>query len=175
IGGVVLSTWILLFLIAYICWPRIPRIHIVNKKADRVGDPADWGPRQQPYFKAEWQLNITLDNHSSFVPTLIQTMHIILKDRDTLQPFAWSTTDSFQLMPQKSTVMTINLQVDYEPPNITDVTFENLYNACGPQIPAESPALNITMQTTIHISGLIWPFVINLAASDIGGLYCPLN
>ncbi|KAI8333753.1 hypothetical protein BD560DRAFT_45463 [Blakeslea trispora] len=175
IGGVVLFLWIFLFLIAYICWPRVPRIHIINKKADRVGDPADWGPKQQPYFKAVWQLNITIDNHVSFVPTLVQAMHFVIKDRDTFQPFAWSTVGPFRLMSQQSTSMTISFKVDYEPSNITDVTFENLYDACGPQIPAESPPLNITMQTTVHVSGLFWPFVVNLAASDIGGLYCPLN
>lgn len=140
----------LLAIIIYFCWPRIPRIIMKNEKAERVGDPADWGPNQQPWLRAAWQLNMTLDNEANFVPTRIRDVELVLMDRDTHQPFAWSRSGAIQLAPHKQTLIPLTFRVDYESQSVNDTTFKNLYNACGPQMPSESPVLNVTMQAGIE-------------------------
>ncbi|RCH78064.1 hypothetical protein CU098_004200, partial [Rhizopus stolonifer] len=86
----IIVLFVILVVIAYFSWPRIPRLIIQNETAERIGDPVNWGPQHQPWLKAAWQFNVTLDNHMNYVPTRIQEIQVILKDRDTLQPFAWS-------------------------------------------------------------------------------------
>ncbi|CEP09005.1 hypothetical protein [Parasitella parasitica] len=139
----------ILGLIIYFCWPRIPQLAFKSEKAERIGEPADWGPNQQPWLRAAWRLNVTLDNHANFVPTRVKDIELILLDRDTHQPFAWSRTGPLHLAPKKESMATLVFRVDYEPPNVNDTTFKNLYNACGPQMPTEPPALNVTMQAGI--------------------------
>lgn len=133
-------------LVIYFCWPRVPKIILQSEKAERIGDPADWGPTQQPWLRAAWKLNMTLDNSANFIPTQINDIELILMDRDTYVPFAWSRTGPIRLVPYKETLYSLIFRVDYESQNVNDTTFKNLYNACGPQIPTESPALNVTMQ-----------------------------
>lgn len=142
----------LLAIIIYFCWPRIPHIILKNEKAERVGDPADWGPNQQPWLRAVWQLNMTLDNDSNFVPTRIHNIELMLMDRDTKQPFAWAMSGALKLPPHKQTLVPLVFRVDYESQSVNDTTFKNLYNACGPQMPSESPVLNVTMQAGMAIT-----------------------
>ncbi|KAL7311757.1 hypothetical protein PS15m_009479 [Mucor circinelloides] len=170
-----LGTLGVLGLIIYFCWPRLPQLAFKSEKAERIGEPADWGPNQQPWLRAAWKLNVTLDNQANFVPTRVRDIELILMDRDTHQPFAWSRTGPMHLAPHKTSLATLIFRVDYEPPNVNDTTFKNLYNACGPQMPTEPPALNVTMQAIIHISGIIWSSIITVNPPDSGGLYCPFN
>lgn len=136
-------------LIIYFCWPRLPRIAFKSEKAERIGEPADWGPNHQPWLRADWKLNITLNNQANFVPTRVKDIELVLMDRDTHQPFAWSRTGPMHLAPHKESLATLVFRVDYESRSVNDTTFKNLYNACGPQMPTESPALNVTMQAGI--------------------------
>lgn len=133
-------------IVVYICWPRIPRLLIKSEKAERIGEPADWGPHQQPWLRAEWKLNMTLNNQANFVPTRIKNIELVLMDRDTHLPFAWSRTGPLNLAPRKDTTISLLFRVDYEPQSVDDPTFKNLYNACGPQMPTESPPVNVTLQ-----------------------------
>jgi hypothetical protein len=133
-------------IVMYFCWPRIPRLVLKSEKAERVGEPADWGPRQQPWLRAAWKLNMTLDNQDNFVPTRVKDIELVLMDRDTHLPFAWSRTGPLYLVPRKETMVSLLFHVDYEPQSVDDPTFKNLYNACGPQMPTETPALNVSLQ-----------------------------
>ncbi|KAI9252772.1 hypothetical protein EDC94DRAFT_620614 [Helicostylum pulchrum] len=138
-------------LISYFCWPRIPKLVLKSEKVERIGDPADWGPNHQPWLRAAWKLNMTLDNTVNFIPTRISAIELVLMDRDTYKPFAWSRTGPIYLDPYKETLYSLVFRVNYESPSVNDTTFKNLYNACGPQIPTESPVLNVTMQASIYL------------------------
>ncbi|CAO3621707.1 unnamed protein product [Mucor hiemalis] len=133
-------------LIVYFCWPRVPKVNIKSAKLERLGEPADWGPTHQPWLRAAWRMNVTIDNTVNFVPTHVNRVEWTLMDRDTNLPFAWSTTDSMRFQPYGETLLRVDFRVNYESQSVNDTTFKNLYNACGPQIPTESPALNVTMQ-----------------------------
>lgn len=146
IAFVVLVALAGLALIVYFCWPRVPKVIIKSAKLERVGEPADWGPTQQPWLRAAWRMNVTIDNTVNFVPTHIHRVEWTLRDRDTNVPFAWSTTDATRFQPYSDTLLRVDFRVNYESPSVNDTTFKNLYNACGPQIPTETPALNVTMQ-----------------------------
>lgn len=137
-------------IIIYFCWPRLPQLAFKSEKVERIGEPADWGPNQQPWLRAAWKLNVTLDNQANFVPTRVKNIELVLMDRDTHQPFAWSRTGPMNLAPLKESIATLVFRVDYESQSVNDTTFKNLYNACGPQMPTEPPALNVTMQAGIH-------------------------
>lgn len=146
IAFVVLVALVGLALIVYFCWPRVPKVIIKSAKLERMGEPADWGPTQQPWLRAAWRMNVTIDNTVNFVPTRVSRVEWTLRDRDTDVPFAWSTTDATRFQPYSDTLLRIDFRVNYESPSVNDTTFKNLYNACGPQIPTETPALNVTMQ-----------------------------
>jgi hypothetical protein len=136
----------ILAVVVYFCWPRIPHLTIKSEKAERVGEPADWGPHQQPWLRAAWKLNMTLDNQDNFVPTRVKDIELVLMDRDTHFPFAWSRTGPLYLAPRKETTVSLLFRVDYESQSVDDPTFKNLYNACGPQMPTDTPPLNVSLQ-----------------------------
>ncbi|KAG2198232.1 hypothetical protein INT46_005223 [Mucor plumbeus] len=158
-------------IIIYLCWPRLPQLAFKSEKAERIGEPADWGPNQQPWLRAAWKLNLTLDNQANFVPTRVKNIELILMDRDTNQPFAWSRTGPINLAPHKESLATLIFRVDYESQSVNDTTFKNLYNACGPQMPTEPPALN----AIIHITGIAWSSIVTVHPPELGGFYCPFN
>lgn len=151
----VITVLAVISLIIYFCWPRIPKLVLKSEKVERIGDPADWGPNHQPWLRAAWKLNMTLDNTVNFVPTRINDIELVLMDRDTYIPFAWSRTGPIHLDPYKETLYSLIFRVNYESPSVNDTTFKNLYNACGPQIPTESPVLNVTMQASISLLFLL--------------------
>lgn len=140
-------------IVIYFVWPRTPRLILKSEKVERMGDPADWGPNQQPWLRASWRLNMTLDNSINFVTTNIHDIELVLLDRDTKKPFAWSRTGPIHLVPYKETMLPLIFRVDYESQSVNDTTFKNLYDACGPQIPTESPPLNLTMQAGRNLEG----------------------
>ncbi|KAI9343380.1 hypothetical protein BD770DRAFT_447406 [Pilaira anomala] len=164
----VMTAFTILSIIIYFCWPRIPTLSLKSEKVERIGDPADWGPNHQPWLRAAWKLNMTLDNTDNFVPTRIHDIELVLLDRDTDVPFAWSRTGPIQLAPYKDTLYSLVFRVNYESSSVNDTTFKNLYNACGPQIPTESPAI-------VHITGLVWSSVLMVRPAEGEGLRCPFN
>ncbi|GAA5814719.1 hypothetical protein MFLAVUS_008219 [Mucor flavus] len=167
----VITVLAVISLIIYFCWPRIPKLVLKSEKVERIGDPADWGPNHQPWLRAAWKLNMTLDNTVNFVPTRINDIELVLMDRDTYIPFAWSRTGPIHLDPYKETLYSLIFRVNYESPSVNDTTFKNLYNACGPQIPTESPVLN----AVVHITGLVWSSVLLVRPPEGEGLRCPFN
>ncbi|KAI8970236.1 hypothetical protein BDF20DRAFT_113096 [Mycotypha africana] len=166
---------IILSMATYFCWPRLPLFVITSEKLERIGEPADWGPKHQPWLKATWELNMTLNNSGNYVQTRVQNIEFILKDKNTHQPFAWSKSGVLQLPAHEKTKVSLLFNVDYEPNSVDDPTFKNLYNACGPQMPSEPPALNVTLEVIMHIYGISWATVININSTEVGGLYCPFN
>lgn len=76
--------WITLFflivggILIFFCWPRLPFITLANI-ADPFGqESADWGPPDHPFYKTNWQLNITLNNQPNFIPLNIVQMDLTL-------------------------------------------------------------------------------------------------
>ncbi|KAI8889712.1 hypothetical protein K501DRAFT_170265, partial [Backusella circina FSU 941] len=169
-------------ILTFFCWPRLPQLELKSEKAERIGEPADWGPDAHPSYRAVWVLNMTLNNHANYIPTHIQDIELTLSDRDTHLAFASATTGAVTLPPHQDTILPLQFRVSYETTNTTDPTFKNLYNACGPQMPRDSPALNASLQAgnrllimraIFHISGLVWASSVVVLPSQLGGFYCP--
>ncbi|KAI7860277.1 hypothetical protein BDC45DRAFT_494052 [Circinella umbellata] len=166
----------------FFCWPRIPKIRLAPQAAAgrirRPEDQTDWGPDQQhPWLKTAWIVNVTLDNHENFIPTRVNTLELVMADQVTNQPFARSTLHDLILSPRTETLFNLLFDVEYETPSIKDPTFEHLYNACGPQkISAMAPpALNITLQATFEIPGIVWKPTVFLGDFLPYGFRCPNN
>ncbi|KAI8970844.1 hypothetical protein BDB01DRAFT_813499 [Pilobolus umbonatus] len=159
--------------IIYFCWPRIPLITFISEKAERMGEPADWGPNPHPWLRANWRINMTLNNRMNYIDTHIDNIEFTIFDRDTHRSFGWTRINSLQLPAKKEIPISLIFRIDYESNNITDPTFKNLYNACGPQMPTEPPALNVTVEAIIRIAGLAWSSSTVVGPSEQKGFYCP--
>jgi hypothetical protein len=173
--------------------------------ADTFGqEPADWGPPQHPFYRTTWQLNLTFDNQPNFIPLHLIQMDLVLAlhpsfwntssvissdGRNTStqlaateemeQPFAWATLPDMTLNVdgQHQTVNAI-FHIDYvaSTSNLTDPTFAQLYNACGPKNINNPPALNVSLHNTFHILHYLWlPTMVIYPSEENDGLICPSN
>ncbi|KAI8391841.1 uncharacterized protein BYT42DRAFT_210635 [Radiomyces spectabilis] len=158
--------------IAYFCWPRIPNMDITSEKAEALFDTPNWGPDQHPWLHATWLVNLTIDNRQNWIRTYITGMEVEMADSITQKVFGWATIDSLQLPARAIISEHLQFKVDYESDSVTDPTFENIYNACGPQVVSAPPALNITVHASFRLFGIVW--VPRALISPInGGLICP--
>jgi hypothetical protein len=130
--------------------------------ADAISGPPDWwaGERQplpapdtpipsRPSLRATWQINVTLDNRDNWIPTYLTRLDFVIVDSLTLSKFAWaSTASSMVLAPGIISPLSLTFNVNYQAPDRTDPTFQNLYNACGPlaDSTAKRPALNVLLR-----------------------------
>ncbi|KAI8335927.1 hypothetical protein BC941DRAFT_471891 [Chlamydoabsidia padenii] len=183
-GGVVL----------FICLPRLPLVTMAPM-ADTFGqEPADWGPPLHPFYRTTWQLNLTFDNQPNFIPLHLVQMDMVLSLRNTsntlassnnmtngmeLVPFAWATLPDMTLKVdrQHETVNAI-FHIDYvaATSNLTDPTFAQLFNACGPKNINNPPALNVSLHITFHILHYLWsPTMVVYPSEENDGLICPSN
>lgn len=143
-------------MLAFICWPRTPKIRLAA--AGRRRQDEDWGPDQQhPWLRTLWLVNVTLDNRENFVPTRILRLDLVMSDQVTRQAFASSSARDLTLMPRTDTMIQMLFDVNYETPSVSDPTFEHLYSACGPQkiSAVSSPTLNITLQVMMSYPALL--------------------
>jgi hypothetical protein len=133
---------------AFFCWPRTPRVS-VGGGADSLSGPPDWGAEKRS-LKATWQVNVTMDNRDNWIPTHLNRIDFIIVDSLTLIKFAWATSvGPLVLAPGTITPISVIFNVNYQAPTIIDPTLQNLYNACGPEVPKEMsqrPALNVLVR-----------------------------
>lgn len=148
---------------AFFCWPRTPRI-AMGGGADAINGPPDWwaGERQplpppdtpipsRPSLRATWQINVTLDNRDNWIPIHLTRLDFVIVDSLTLSKFAWASTSSaLVLAPGIISPLSLTFNVNYQAPDRTDPTFQNLYNACGPLTDSKSkrPALNVLFKVS---------------------------
>ncbi|KAI8338429.1 hypothetical protein BC941DRAFT_422897 [Chlamydoabsidia padenii] len=95
---------------------------------------------------------------------------------DIATPFAWSTLPGMTLNTTPQTVNAI-FHIDYVAPtsNMTDSTFAQLYQACGPHLITDPPPLNVSLQITFHLLHYLWLPAITVYPIDDDGLICPVN
>lgn len=150
--------FVLGFIAAFICWPRIPRV-MMGGSLNTLNGPPDWRTGEDlpsdasisslPSLRATWQINVTLDNRDNWIPIYLTRLDFVLVDSLTLVKFAWASTHSgITLDPGRISPLSLTFNVNYQAPDRTDPTFQNLYNACGPLAdPAKKrPALNVLLR-----------------------------
>ncbi|KAI9469669.1 MAG: hypothetical protein EXX96DRAFT_587034 [Benjaminiella poitrasii] len=173
---------------AFFCWPRTPRVSM-GGGADSLNGRPDWWNGQRtplppadapipsrPSLQATWQVNVTLDNRDNWIPIHVNQLDFVMVDSLTLAKFAWaSTTSGLDLMPGVISPLSLTFNVNYQAADRTDPTFQNLYNACGPQVDGKTqrPALNVLLQVYFHIFGVMWTPVVT-ATPYTGGILCPV-
>ncbi|ORZ24570.1 hypothetical protein BCR42DRAFT_403201 [Absidia repens] len=100
---------------------------------------------------------------------------------DTAIPFAWSTIPAMTLTTdgQRQQVVNAIFHIDYvaSSSNLTDPTFAQFYNACGPRGPfiLNPPTLNVSLHITFYLLHYIWLPTMTVYPSEGNGLLCPVN
>lgn len=156
------SIFILGAITAFFCWPRTPRIYMGGGATAVNGIGPDWwaGERlpiseqdntiipSRPSLRGTWQINMTLDNRDNWIPTHIRSLEFVLMDSLTLAKFAWASSSTMILQPKTISPISLTFNVNYQAPDNTDPTFQNLYIACGPLKSPNSqrPALNVLLK-----------------------------
>lgn len=147
---------------AFFCWPRTPRISMGGGASSVNNEPPDWwaGERlplsaqdntvipSRPSLRGTWQMNVTLDNRDNWIPTHIRSLEFVLMDSLTLSKFAWASASTMVLQPNTISPISLTFNVNYQAPDNTDPTFQNLYNACGPlkTTNEQRPALKVLLK-----------------------------
>lgn len=196
VGGIVL----------FICLPRLPKVTMAPMADTFGQEPADWGPPQHPFYRTTWQLNLTFDNQPNFIPLHLVQMDLVLalhpsfwntssviasdgrntttalataNEEEMEQPFAWATLPDMTLnVDGQHQAVNAIFHIDYvaSTSNLTDPTFAQLYNACGPKNINNPPALNVSLHITFHILHYLWlPTMVVYPAEENDGLICPSN
>ncbi|KAI8355671.1 hypothetical protein BD560DRAFT_492166 [Blakeslea trispora] len=158
---------------AFICMPRTPLVSM-SGIAESLSGPPEW--TSPPSMRATWQINVTLDNRNNWVPTHLTKLDFDMIDSLTLVKFAWATTAPIVLAPGSITPISLVIHVSYQAADVTNPTFQNLYNACGPlsETKKEKPSLNVLLKVYFHIFGILWTPLVT-ATPYIGGVLCPSN
>lgn len=162
----IFSIFVLGAITAFFCWPRTPRISMGGGAISVNGIPPDWwaGERlpveaqdntilpSRPSLRGTWQINVTLDNRDNWIPTHIRSLEFVLMDSLTLAKFAWASSPSMVLHPKTISPLSLTFNVNYQAPDNTDPTFQNLYTACGPLKSPNSqrPALNVLLKVEVY-------------------------
>lgn len=163
----IFSMFVLGAITAFFCWPRTPRISMGGGAISVNGIAPDWwaGERlpvaaqdntiipSRPSLRGTWQINVTLDNRDNWIPTHIRSLEFVLMDSLTLAKFAWASSSIMVLQPKTISPISLTFNVNYQAPDNTDPTFQNLYAACGPLKSSNSqrPALNVLLKVRIYL------------------------
>ncbi|OBZ86114.1 hypothetical protein A0J61_05842 [Choanephora cucurbitarum] len=130
---------------AFVCMPRTPLVSMAGTAESLSGSP-EW--TSAPSMRATWRINVTLDNRTNWVPTHLTKLDFEMVDSLTLVRFAWATTGPIVLSPGSITPVSLVIHVNYQTADVTNPTFQNLYNACGPlsETKKEKPSLNVLLK-----------------------------
>lgn len=170
----IFSMFVLGAITAFFCWPRTPRISMGGGAISVNGIAPDWwaGERlpvaaqdntiipSRPSLRGTWQINVTLDNRDNWIPTHIRSLEFVLMDSLTLAKFAWASSSIMVLQPKTISPISLTFNVNYQAPDNTDPTFQNLYAACGPLKSSNSqrPALNVLLKVRIYLFSQLFFF-----------------
>lgn len=169
--------WVaIIIIIWYFVWPRIPKLSLQD--VDNIGNIQVVTNTTTKSMSANWLLNITADNTNNWVPTRFKSIDFTIKDEETNELFGNGSISKLTLPGRKSSSITVPMSIYYASDNANDTTFQDLYNACGVQVTANSPfenqqdLLNVTLGITFHIYGIVWSTTRYLPYT---GLNCPTN
>ncbi|KAI8997676.1 hypothetical protein BDB01DRAFT_752809 [Pilobolus umbonatus] len=144
----------------YFVWPRIPTLALDD--VDNTGKIIVSTNTTKKYMSANWLVNMTTANSENWVPTRISSIHFVFIDKSTDQPFGQGSIGSMVLPAKQFSIITFPVEIKYETDDLNDVTFQDLYNACGIQVASPVPfenqqgLLNVAIQVTYKIHGIAW-------------------
>ncbi|KAH8550317.1 hypothetical protein BGW37DRAFT_558371 [Umbelopsis sp. PMI_123] len=157
----------------YFVWPRIPTLYVGG--ASLNSDPV-WSNVSSVYsLQTAWNINFTADNSVNWVPTQIRDMHFLAYDPLSGATFGSADTGHIVLAPRVQTIITIPMNIAYNTTSVTDATFQNLYNACGPQKSGNDSQqiLRIAFTVTHYIAGIAWSTSASIMPD--GTFACPIS
>ncbi|ORY99027.1 hypothetical protein BCR43DRAFT_523048 [Syncephalastrum racemosum] len=145
-----------LVLVWFFCWPRSPDLKITGSSAQTINLPADWGPDQQPWLRATWLLNVTLNNAPNWIPTRLKAdLTLIIRPTDV--PFGYATfAPTEALAPHTNTSLQLPFAIQYNATSKSDPTFQLLYDACGPKKMGGSSLMDMALRADFHLWGIAW-------------------
>ncbi|CAM0141747.1 unnamed protein product [Umbelopsis sp. WA50703] len=145
-----------------------------SRSSATVKDGPFWGPDNQPSLQSDWYVNITIDNTANWIPTRINNIAFTVLDTGTQQQVGTGNTDALTIPGRSIQPMNLTVSINYTAKSTSDQTFNDLYNACGPQKMGAPPQLNIDFQAKFYIWGIVWQPVVD-ALPDSDGFDCPLS
>ncbi|KAI9285349.1 hypothetical protein BC943DRAFT_360444 [Umbelopsis sp. AD052] len=160
-------------IIWYFVWPRTPELYVGG--ASLHSDP-QWSNVSSVYsLETSWNINFTADNSVNWVPTQMRNMHFLAYDPLTGATFGTADTGHFVLAAKAQTIITIPMNIAYNTTSVIDPTFQNLYNACGPQKSGNysQQILRIAFTVTHYISGMVGSSSASIMPS--GSFACPIS
>lgn len=164
---------IIVGVIWYFVWPRTPELYLGG--ASLHTDPT-WSNVSSVYsLETAWNINFTADNSVNWVPTQLSNLHFLAYDPLTGANFGTADTGRIVLAPKTQTIISIPMNIAYNTTSVIDPTFQNLYNACGPQKSGNysQQILRIAFTVTYYISGLAW--TASASIMPAGNFACPLS
>ncbi|RUO96764.1 hypothetical protein BC936DRAFT_141484 [Jimgerdemannia flammicorona] len=166
------GTCVVIGIIAYFCWPRIP---IPTIGGASLVDGTSFGTSTAPVIKADWLVNVSLDSRDNYIPIRFSTISIIISHSLNYNVIGKGSLSGAVLNPRGIQTIQLPIAIDYETQSNTDATWRHLYDACGPQKAGASVALQISFTITFEVWGLSWtnwkPSVVATAGGS--GLKCP--
>lgn len=135
-----------LALVWFFCWPRSPNVKVMGSSAQTINLPADWGPDQQPWLRATWLLNVTLDNSPNWIPTRLKAdLTLIIRPTDV--PFGFATYAPLEALPPgTNSSLQLPFAIQYYATSKNDPTFQLLYDACGPKKMGGSSLMDMALK-----------------------------
>lgn len=162
---------IVIILIAFFCWPRIP-VATINS-ASLVDGPY-FGSNTAPSIKADWSLNLQMDNRASFIPIKFGKISAIVNDALTLVQIGSGSMQDVSFSPGSIQAINFPIAINYATLQYTDSTWQDLYKACGPQQVGQSVALQISFTITFELYLLAWTgYKPSVVATPSGNFGCP--
>ncbi|KAJ2957446.1 hypothetical protein NQZ79_g6875 [Umbelopsis isabellina] len=140
----------------YFVWPRYPTLYLDG--AALQTNP-QWSNDSSVYsLQVAWSINFTADNNVNWVPTQIKNLHFLAYDPLTGANFGKADTGHMVMKARTQSTLTVPMHIAYNTTSTTDATFQNLYNACGPQKSgnASQQILRIAFSVTYYIAGFAW-------------------
>ncbi|KAL0097287.1 hypothetical protein J3Q64DRAFT_1712467 [Phycomyces blakesleeanus] len=160
----------------YFVWPRTPTLHLLD--AGLLEPSNNFNVNGTIYqMDSSWRINMTVDNSDNWVPTRVNTLSFKIFDSTTGRAFGEGSS-GFRVFPARTqSQVSFPMTISYKAWSEADVTWQNLYTACGPQkqnpMPEEQASLNVRFEVTWHIAGMVKTRVATVIPSN--GFACPTD
>ncbi|KAI7862022.1 hypothetical protein BDF14DRAFT_186456 [Spinellus fusiger] len=162
--------------VCYFVWPRIPVLRLLDSGLN--GSANSFITTNATYeLDADWLVNMTVDNTANWVPTRVNDFAVKIIDMNSGQSFGKGNSGFLVVPPKGHITVSIPMSIYYKAWSPTDITWQDLYTACGPQkqnpMPEEQISLNVRFEVTYYIAGMIGTQVASVVPSN--GFACPTD
>jgi len=147
---VTFSACLVLTLLGFFLWPRVPGIQLSgifdDPNGSHVFDLSHAG-------KYDWQMGATANmsiSNPNYIPWHVNSMDVVMRDLLTEQQIGTANLVSYTLNPQSYVAISVPIKAQYQTSNLTDPTLRNLVASCT----GDRPALPVRWIMNFNIAGL---------------------